>query len=126
MIKISKYINQIRRISLKGSKDQTTSHLTYYISVRIFLANYPSSVKEKKKKERKYYLVVLINIIIIIIIKNLNLKFLLLLLLTYSTIIKSLKKYYLMMLIKYYYFYYSYKKFKSKISITITYPVAPL
>ncbi len=50
MIKISKCIDQIRRISLKGGRDQTTSHLTYYISVRMSPANHPSSVKEKKKK----------------------------------------------------------------------------
>ncbi len=36
---------------LKEGKDQITSHLTYYISVRMSLANHPSSVKEKKRKK---------------------------------------------------------------------------
>jgi len=36
---------------LKEGKDQITSHLTYYISVRMFLANHPSSVKVKKKEK---------------------------------------------------------------------------
>jgi len=86
MIKISKCIDQIRRISLKGGRDQTTSHLTYYISVRMSLANHPSSVKEKKILSSGAYQILLL------------LLSLLLLLLLYII-----------------------KKFKSKISITITY-----